>query len=211
MSESKEAYTELNAEKLNIVDKKGTVKMTLFSQDHIPPLLMDGEDILPGHRQNDPISGIIFYNGRGEECGGLIFGSGEDEEGNVFAGASLTFDQYQQDQVVQMYFEEENGERSYGFSLFDRPDRSLAEQIKEQNEITASDWSEERKNEEIQKVFAGHAPRAFMGKERNGDVSVKLMDSKGHPRIRLVVDKSDVPRMQFLNEEGEVTYQLPPE
>lgn len=48
-------------------------------------------------------------------------------------------------------------------------------------------------------------------KERNGDVSVKLMDSKGHPRIRLVVDKNDVPKMQFLNEEGEVTYQLPPE
>lgn len=33
---------------------------------------MDGKDILPGHRQKDPIAGLMFYNAEGEECGGLI-------------------------------------------------------------------------------------------------------------------------------------------
>jgi len=50
-----------------------------------------------------------------------------------------------------------------------------------------------------------------MGKERNGDMSVKLMDSMGRQRIRMVVDKNDVPRIEFLNENGDVTYKLPPE
>lgn len=41
----------LEAEKINIVEKDGTVKMALFNSDNIPPLMMDGKDILPGHRQ----------------------------------------------------------------------------------------------------------------------------------------------------------------
>lgn len=43
-----------------------------------------------------------------------------------------------------------------------------------------------------------------------GSVGVKLSDSKGQERIRLVVDADDVPRMEFLNEKGEVIYSLPP-
>lgn len=211
MSNSNEKYTELNVEKLNIVDKNGKVKMTLFNQENIPPLIMDGKDILPGHRQNDPISGIMFYNGKGEECGGLIYGSEEDEEGNVYAGASLTFDQYKQDQVVQMHFEEENGQSFYGFSVFDRPDIPINQIIEKENSIRNSNIPEERKKEELNKLYQGNAHRAFMGKDNNGDVSVKLMDSKGRQRIRMVVDKNDVPRIEFLNENGEVTYKLPPE
>jgi hypothetical protein len=93
MAESnRKKYKELDVEKLNIVDKRGKVKMTLFNQENIPPAMMHGEDILPGHRKRDPISGIMFYNGKEDECGGLIYGSEEDEDGNLYAGASLTFD-----------------------------------------------------------------------------------------------------------------------
>lgn len=208
---SKEKYIELNVEKLNIVDKNGKVKMTLFNQENIPPLIMDGKDILPGHRQNDPISGIMFYNGEGEECGGLIYGSKEDEEGNHYAGASLTFDQYKTDQVVQIHYEEEDGQKFYGFSVFDRPDTPISQVIEKQKEIESSDLSDEEKNNELDKLYEGNAHRAFMGKDQNGDMTIRLMDSKGKPRIRMAVDKNDVPRMEFLNENGEVIYKLPPE
>lgn len=93
-------YTELDVEKLNLVDSDGKIKMTLFNQENVPPVILDGEDIMPKHRQNDPISGLMFYNGREEECGGLIFGSAKDEDGNPSMTASLTFDEYRQDQVV---------------------------------------------------------------------------------------------------------------
>ncbi|WP_096270257.1 hypothetical protein [Paucisalibacillus globulus] len=204
-------YTQLNVEKLNIVDKEGKVKMTLFNQENIPPLIMDGKDILPGHRQNDPISGIMFYNGIGEECGGLIFGSEVDEDGNLFSGGSLTFDQYKQDQVVQMYFSEDNGESSYGFSVFDRPNIPLSKVMEQQDQIINSGLSDEEKTKELDALYEGNTQRAFMGKDIHGNVSVQLWDSKGNPRIRMVVDENDVPRMEFLNEKGEVTYKLPPE
>lgn len=211
MSSKNERFTELDVEKLNIVDKNGKIKLSLFNQENIPSLILDGKDILPGHRQNDPISGMMFYNGEGEECGGLIYGSEVDEEGNIYAGASLTFDQYSQDQVVQVSYEEENGESSYGFSVFDRPSTPMSQIVEKQNEIKKSKISDEQKNKKINELYKGNAPRAFMGKEKNGDVSMKLMDSKGRSRIRMVVDSNDVPRIEFLSETGEVTYKLPPE
>ena len=97
MSDKKEKYTELDVEKLNVVDSNGKIKLTLFNQENIPPAIMDGRDILPGHRQSDPISGMMFYNSEGDECGGLIYGNETDEDGNVSADVSLTFDQYKQD------------------------------------------------------------------------------------------------------------------
>lgn len=211
MSIKSERYTELDVEKLNIVGKDGKVKLSLFNEDNIPPLIMDGKDLLPGHRQNDPISGMMFYNGEGEECGGLIYGSEVDANGNVTAGVSLTFDQYQQDQVVQVHYQEENGEHFYGFSVFDRPSTPLSQVIEKQHAIEASELSQEQKKQEINDLYKGNAHRAFMGKERNCDVSMKLMDSKGRSRIRMVVDADDTPRIEFLNEAGEVTYKLPPD
>lgn len=211
MSDKKEKYTELDVEKLNVVDSNGKIKLTLFNQENIPPAIMDGRDILPGHRQSDPISGMMFYNSDGDECGGLIYGNETDEDGNVSADVSLTFDQYKQDQVVQVHYSKNAGESLYGFSVYDRPDTPLPEIIEKVNEIKNSTQDEEDKNKELNKIYSGNAHRAFMGKERNGDMSVKLMDSMGRQRIRMVVDKNDVPKIEFLNENGDVTYKLPPE
>lgn len=204
-------FKSIDVEQLNIVDKNGTVRLRLFNNDNIPPIIMDGKDILPGHRQKDPIAGLMFYNAEGEECGGLIYGNEKDENGNYEAGASLTFDQYKQDQVVQMHYSEENGEKYYGFSVYDRPNTPLSELIDKSNRIQNSDIPEEEKSKELDKLFEGNVPRAFMGKNQKGEVSVQLSDSKGKPRIRMVVDENDIPRMEFLDGEGNVTYKLPPE
>ncbi len=31
------------------------IKMTLFNQENIPPVILDGQDIMPGHRKDNPI------------------------------------------------------------------------------------------------------------------------------------------------------------
>lgn len=204
-------FKTVNVQNLNVIDNDGKVRMKLFNNDHIPPLIMDGEDILPGHRKNDPIAGIMFYNGEGEECGGIIFGSKKDENGNYESSASLTFDQYKQDQVVQMHYIDENGERNYGFSIYDRPNKSISESIKKACEIHNSDLSAEEKEKELDRVWEGNTPRAFMGKNQKGEVKVQLSDSKGKPRIRMIIDENDIPRMEFLDGEGNITYKLPPE
>ncbi|NHM30848.1 hypothetical protein [Neobacillus terrae] len=123
----------------------------------------------------------MFYNGEGDECGGLIFGSWKDEKGNYESTASLTFDQYKQDQVVQMSYTENNGERDYGFSIYDRPAKPLPEIIEKDKELQESSLSREEKDLELDKLWEGNTSRAFMGKNQNGEVIVQLSDSKGKP------------------------------
>lgn len=45
----------------------------------------------------------------------------------------------------------------------------------------------------------------------DGSVSIVLNDTKVWSPIRMVVDAQDCPKLEFLNENGEVVYSLPPE
>ncbi|MFC5528877.1 hypothetical protein [Cohnella yongneupensis] len=199
----------INVEKLNVVDKDGNIKMTLFGEGNIPPAIMDGEDILPGHRQDEPLSGVLFYNGEGDECGGLIFGSKRNESGEYHSGLSLTFDQYKQDQIIQVYVDDNNGDQNYGIQIYDRPNIPLPEVVERFKNIqNITDESE--KKEALEKLAKGQHQRIFMGKNLNGDIAVRLSDSNGKERIRMVIDKEDIPRMEFLDEQGNVIYSLPP-
>ncbi|WP_088014709.1 hypothetical protein [Gottfriedia acidiceleris] len=204
-------FKSINVENINIVDKDGTVRMRIFNNDNIPPAIMDGKDFLPGHRQKDPIAGLMFYNGEGDECGGLIYGSKKDDLGKYESYASLTFDQYKQDQVVQMHYTDENGQRNYGISIYDRPNTPLPDLVERTHKIQNAELADKEINKELENIWEGNTPRAFMGKNSNGEVTVQLSDRKGKPRIRMVVDENDIPRMEFLDGEGKVTYKIPPE
>lgn len=208
--EDNQRMKNINVENLNIVDKEGNIKMTLFSEGNVPSLIMGGKDILPGHRQNDPFSGIVFYNGEGDECGGLVFGSEKKENGEYYSGLSLTFDQYKQDQIVQIEVDDRNGEQMYGFRIYDRPDSPITELIEQSKKIENMEDGPE-KQKALESLYKGHHQRMFMGKNRNGDVSVSLSDSKGKERIRMVIDSEDIPRLEFLDDKGKVVYSLPPE
>jgi hypothetical protein len=46
---------------------------------------------------------MLFFNDEGTENGGLIFSGPKNKDGKVIdSGGSLTFDQYEQDQIVQI-------------------------------------------------------------------------------------------------------------
>jgi hypothetical protein len=212
VSESKsQKFERVDVENLNIVDKDGNIKMTLFSRDSIPAAIIDGKDILPGHRSDWPISGIMFYNGEGDECGGLIFGSERDENGSYSSFASLTFDQYKQDEVVQITYNNENGALNYGFSVADRSKTPLPILIDKMQEIKGSNKDDKTKEKEIAELWDGNTRRAFMGRNEKNEVTVQLMDSKGKQRIRMLVDENDIPRIEFLDGKGDVIYKIPPE
>ncbi|WP_350343171.1 hypothetical protein PRVXT_002455 [Proteinivorax tanatarense] len=204
-----EKFTNVDLERLNIVEKDGTVKMSLFNSKNMPSAIFEGEDILPGHRKDDNNAGIMFYNGNGTECGGLIFGSKVKENGEYESGLSLSFDQYNQDQVIQMSVVDNNGCQNYGLNVFDRPKNTIKETVQLMKQMEEMEAGPE-KQELMQELSKDSHRRMFMGKTSNGEVSVKLSDSKGNERIRMVIDENDVPKLEFLNGNGDVIYSLPP-
>lgn len=210
MNKEHQKFKRLDVEQLNIVEADGTVKMSLFNSEHMPPLIFEGEDILPGHRQDDELSGIMFYNGKGFECGGLIFGSKEQANGEHESVLSLTFDQYLQDQVVQMFNVERNGKQTYGFNFFDRPKETIKETIEKMNQIDEIENKAER-DRLMQEIDDENPRRMFIGKTTEGDITMQMHDRAGRERIRISIDQEDQPKIEMFNSVGEVLYKLPPE
>ncbi len=193
----------LDVERLNIIDRNGTLRMTLFNAENFPDIVLG--DKVHKRQIGSDAAGMLFYNSDGEECGGLVFGNGE---------AALLFDQYHQDQVIGLtYGQDIDGRNQYGLTLWDRPDLPLAQWMEEWSTITSMPAGEERSRKEAlfknSDRWSHH--RATIGKSADGDLGVQLMDSKGNTRLRMVVDSQDVPRLEFLDETGEVYYRLPPE
>ena len=198
----------INAEQINIVGKNGIPRLSLFNEDHIPNVLFRGEEILKGHRQNDNIAGMLFFNPDGTEAGGLIYGNDVDQQGNPTAGMSLTFDQFEQDQVLQFLYTKNGDQQQYGIHIYDRPSKTVKEQEEQLNEALKIE-NEEEKNKAIAKVYEGAASRAFIGK-RNDTISVELCDQSSKPRLKMYLAADGQPHIDFLDEEGNVTYSLPP-
>lgn len=181
---------ELNVEKLNICEPDGTVKMSLFNSRNIPSLIIDGEDILPGHRSKDGVSGIIFYNNHGDECGGLIHGSDIDEDGKVSMGMSLTFDKWKQDQVLQMNLQKDGDKELYGISIYDRPKKNIKNTLFLMNELQ-KETDKEKQKILIREIRKNNHKRIFVGHDVDGDTKISLCDSNGKEKLKIFINDNN--------------------
>ncbi len=99
---SSEKYKEITAERINIVEADGTLRMVLSNRTLQHPGRMDKKD-LP-HR--DRPAGLLFFNDEGDECGGLGY-NGNKKEAAMF----ITMDQYKNDQIMTLSYEQKNPPR----------------------------------------------------------------------------------------------------
>jgi hypothetical protein len=88
-SKQKAEFTEIDVERINIVEKDGKLKMVLSNSERQHPGLFDGKTY--SARTRPP--GILFFNEKGDECGGLVF-KGNQNDGKADAGALLAFDSF---------------------------------------------------------------------------------------------------------------------
>ncbi|RAJ04248.1 hypothetical protein LX64_03128 [Chitinophaga skermanii] len=196
----KERFTEIDVERINVVEKDGQLKMVISNQARQHPGMFNNKPLPPRERQ----AGMIFFNSRGDECGGLIYDGNENENGMVYS-----VDQNQNDQVLQIqYNESRNGQqlrRTYGLKMWDRSDEFKMEKaIKEFAALDQIKDEQERKKA-VQalrdKGYLGRE-RMFVGKTTDEEVGLFIRDNKGTPRIKIYVNKANEPVMEFLDEQG---------
>lgn len=194
-------FQEIDVQRINIVDADGKVRMAISGKDKAPGWVFSGKHY-PGRPKH---AGITFYNDDGEECGGLIFGN---------SGAGLMFDQREQDQIIGLMYNEENDSRWYGLNIWDRPETPMAEMIDRYRDIRSMPEGPERTR--LMREFNDEFPaplRIFLGREKTpekNEAQVRLTDSKGRTRIRMIVDSDDSPRVEILDEDGKVIHRIPP-
>ena len=195
-------FEEIDVERINIVEPDGGRTMVIANSKRLP----EAE-----RRTSNPsgTAGILFFNGEGVELGGLTF-NGAIHDGERYANGHLSFDQFQQDQVLVLsYGESPDQGRAAGLRVLDRTDEfSLDERVEKQEAARQGDEEAQRWLKENAGYGKSWSNRIVMASVDHQAV-VSVNDTKARPRIRMTVDSSDVARLEFLDTEGKVVYRLP--
>lgn len=209
-TQARTRFTEIDVERINIVETDGKHRMVLSNRSRSPGPVAYGKPFgYPGGSR----PGIIFYNDEETENGGLTF-SGRTENGRVTSTGHLSFDQYNQDQVVYLQYIEDNGRRRMGLTVADRTDVPIMDLVAERDSLNRLPDGPE-KTEALRRMMAPRngvpifAPRAYVGRDAQRAALLVLSDPQGRPRIRLRVDSLGVPSLEFLDEQGGVVSRMP--
>lgn len=193
-------FDEITVGTVNVVDSSGRTRVILSGG--FPPRRAD-------------LAGLLFINEDGHEAGGLVYRGTRDENGQIQAGAILTFDQYQNDQIVALQYDHTGSRKRQGFTIQERPD-TLSDLLKEAYRAieTASSAAE---RDSLRRYYMGVIPREdlparrlFLGRDYSKASVVTLSDLAGRPRLRLEVDSLGQATIAFLNADGDVTKVIAP-
>lgn len=204
----------IDVERINVVEKDGTVKMVITNVAHFPT---KGDSINNRvYHERKKRSGMLFFNEEGMECGGFIYDGTKKENGHS-AGLSLTYDQYDGDQVMQLKtIDTKKGDKRIVSSLLAFNDRAenatqkgtaiLNEELK-----AIKDPTERRKKyqEYKDKKLLGSTPRIMLGKTLSENNGLFLFDDKGNPRAQFSIGKDNNVKLVAYDEDGNVISSWP--
>ena len=193
-------YKELTAERINIVEKTGKLRMVISNKELQHPGRMDDKD-LP---KRDRPAGMIFFNDEGDEDGGLVYDGDKNS-------ASMTYsvDQYKNDQIMQLQYEQDknggNAVRSYGLKMWDRDNFTLTRQLAYYDSLgKLKDTAAINAGVKKYKAIGHSRQRFFAGKNDRGEVGLFLNDANGKPRLNIYINKQNQPVIETLDESGKV-------
>jgi len=198
--ERKVVVTELDVQRINVREPDGTLRMTISNSATAPGLFFKGKEHAFPSRQ---AAGILFFNDEGTENGGLLFG-GTKKGSHVSSGGHLSFDQYEQDQVISLDQTEESGRRRAGLAFFDRPATPIPVELIERMNTPEGDAEFER----LKEAGGFGYPRLFIGKTENRASTVILRDAKGLARLKLTVTPAGDASIEFMDETGKIVRRI---
>lgn len=193
----------LNVQRINVREPDGTLRAVISNKAMLPGLIVKGKEY-PHERAQ---AGMLFFDDEGTENGGFGFSGAQG-----MSDGSLSFDAYQQDQIVTLLGSTQGNRSVAGMSIADRPSRNIVQDIQEMPKLM--DMGEAERNRLMQeRMGSGYygQPRMFVGKQDDGSTAVDLKDKNGVSRLRLSVSANGKAVIEFLDARGKVTRSLTPE
>ena len=200
----------IDVERINVVEPSGMYRMVISNRPQSIGPIYKGK---PFGYAGGGRPGIIFFNDEGTENGGLTFTGSRDSTGRYRASTHMSFDQFDQDQVVNLDYSDQNGRRLMGFSVDDRADVNIYDLVQQRDSILKIADTVAR-NAALARLTGPRngvplrAQRLFVGRDPAKSAIVNLADRDGKPRLRLLVDSLGAARIEFLDAAGKVTHTL---
>jgi len=210
-STQKTRFTEIDVERINIVEPDGSLRMVISNRPRsIGPIYKGKPFGYPGGGR----PGIIFFNDEGTENGGLTFTGRKRDDGTYSSSVGMSFDQFNQDETLTLRYSDENGRKASAITIADRDTRDIYDLIMQRDSINKMTDSTAR-TAALQRLFGPRdgvplaATRVYLGRDRSKSALLNLYDPNGKPRLRLKVDSLGMASLEFLDEQGAVTSRFP--
>ena len=98
-------FGEISAERINIVGADGRTVIAIADKARIPGPVVAGTaypvSVVDGREH---LAGMVFFNQDGDEMGGLLFNSFRLPKGKAAGIGHLSFDRFQDNQVVALQY-----------------------------------------------------------------------------------------------------------
>jgi hypothetical protein len=169
-------YDTLDVQRINIVDPDGKLRLVISNSARLPGAIIHGKSY---PRSVNDTAGVIFYDAKGDETGGLALGK---QYGNDMTG--LIFDcSYQPTDCIRIWKQEsvDGAQLRESFDIFDR--RPYTGRVESSQGVQRISLSDENQSAEL-----------------------LVSDPQGRPRIRIGVDKAGEPSIVMLSPEGKEVY-----
>ncbi len=203
----KSKFAQIDVQRINVVEPDGTLRMVISDKASLPGIIIKGQEHAHPNRST---AGILFFNDEGTENGGLTFGGAKDKSGRPNSFGHLSFDEYEQDQVLVIDAQQRGDKRSSALTLVDRPDYPIGELVSLTDRI--KDLPKDQQQAEIARFTENHPSphqRLFLGRSDDRSVALRFKDVEGHDRMVLQVAADGMATIKFLDQEGKIVSQLP--
>lgn len=213
----------IDVERLNVIEPSGLYRLVLSNRPRsIGPIYMGK----PFGYEGGGRPGMIWFNDEGTENGGFTFTGTKCEtgtskitgrpcvKGTYSASTHFTFDQFDQDQIFVMNYNDQNGTRRVGLTISDRQNANIFDLVQRRDSIRANTRDTAAANAAIQRALGGTpenpaaAERLYIGRDASKNAILNMRDKFGKSRLRLVVDSLGAARIDFLDADGKVTNSL---
>ena len=203
-------FEEIDVERINVVEKDGKLRLVISNRDRSPGPIAYGK---PFGYAGGSRPGMIFFNDEGSENGGLTFTGKQGADGKYASSVHMSFDQYNEDQVIVLQYTDENGVQRKGLQILDRANVPILDLVKQQDALKQMPAGPAK--DSAMKKFLEPRPgeplaaqRLFVGRDPSKSALVVLSDKMGHPRLRLSVDSLGKASLDFLSADGKVVRSL---
>jgi hypothetical protein len=206
-----EKFTEIDVERINVMEPDGKYRMVISNRPRSIGPIYKGK---PFGYAGGGRPGIIFFNDEGTENGGLTFTGRRNADGSVQASTHMSFDQFNQDQVLNLDYGENGAQRQVAITMLDRLPLDIYDFVQQRDSIrkltdTVARAAALRALAAPRNGVPLQAQRVFLGRNSQKAAALVLSDPNGRPRLRIAVDSSGAPSLEFLDESGRVTSKLP--
>ena len=197
----------IDVERINVMEPDGKYRLVISNRPRSIGPIYQGK---PFGYEGGNRPGLIFFNDEGSENGGLTFTGRRGADGRYRASTHMSFDQFDQDQVLNLDYADNNGQRRTGISVDDRAEVNIYGFVLERDSIMKIADSSARVAAlaRLQGPRNGVplvARRMFVGRDPSKAAVLNLSDPAGKTRLRLVVDSLGAARIEFLDADGKVT------